>query len=39
MPIVVNEEAAAVPMVEEPDALNNDSLYNDILNSIGDLRI
>ena len=39
MPIVVNEEAAAVPAAEEPDALNNYALDYDITNAIGGLRI
>ena len=39
MPIVVNEEAAAVPAVAEPDELNNDALDDDIADAIGDLRV
>ena len=39
MPILFNEEEAAVPAATEPDALNNDSLDDDIVNSIGDIRI
>ena len=39
MPIVVNEEAEAVPEAAEPDALNNDLLDDDITNTIGVLSI
>ena len=39
MPIVVNEEAEAVPETAEPDALNNDALDDETTNAIGDLRI
>ena len=39
MPIVVNEEAAAVPAAEDPDELIIDALDDDIANLIEDLRI
>ena len=39
MPIIVNEEASAVPETEELDALNNDALDDDIVNAIRDLMI
>ena len=39
MPIVVNEEASAVPATAEPGALNNDALDDDIENAIGCLSI
>ena len=39
MTIVVNEEAAAVPVAAKLDTLNNDALDDDIANTIGDLRI
>ena len=39
MTIVVNGDEAAVPVAAGPDALNIDSLYDDIVNIIGDIRI
>ena len=39
MKIVVNEKAATVPDLAEPDAMNNDAIDVDIENDFGDLRI